>query len=142
MIIVSITDVIEPRYRQLDVASYNGTSIAVLYEVTSDKVDTEIVSIALDSAVTNGDFTTALNTNLAAAGIDDIQVSAGVNPMVTDVSPTSKPTYRPSKAPIRGTAAPSNLATLELTQVIKDIQTCMICRRFSPYYTVLCDFIT
>lgn len=127
MKIISITDVIQPRYRQLTVVSVNNeTFIDVLYEVTSDKMDVRSATATIGSAVTAGEFTNSLNSNLAAAGIEDIQAAASVSPLVIDVSPTSAPTYRPSPAPIVGTSAPTHLPTLELTQVKKGVQSCPV----------------
>ena len=116
MRIVSITDVIDFR-RQLTIVNYNGTLIDVLYEVTSGSMDMKSVSTALASATSSGEFTTSLQSDLAAEGANDIQVSASLSPMVIDVSPTSEPTYAPSRAPIIGTYAPTPLPTLEITQV-------------------------
>jgi hypothetical protein len=114
--IVSITDVTDFR-RQLTIVNYNGTLIDVLYEVTSGSMDMKSVSTALASATSSGEFTTSLQSDLAAEGANDIQVSASLSPMVIDVSPTSEPTYAPSRAPIIGTYAPTPLPTLEITQV-------------------------
>jgi hypothetical protein len=122
--------VIESRYRQLTIVNYNETFIDVLYEVTTDSMDMKSVSTALATATTSGEFTTSLQSDLAAEGLSDIQASANFSPMVVDVSPTSEPTYAPSRAPIVGTYAPTPLPTLELTQVNDDIETFMMCLRF------------
>lgn len=107
--------------RYLAEAAADSPEVDVLYEVTSKTLNMKTITNSLDSAISSGEYTSTLNTDLVAAGVADMKITANIVPMIVDSSPTSEPTRRPTRAPIEGTFSPTPLPTLEVTQVMKNI---------------------
>ena len=100
------------------IAAAESTGIIVNYSVQDKNLDVKVAQGVIAGAVNSGQFNSELQTNLVDADVTDITVSALVMPLIVDLSPTGKPSARPTPSV---SYAPSAPPTLELIQVRPDL---------------------
>ena len=114
--ITSITD--DFALRRMLAAAANSTGIIVNYNVQDKNLDAKTIQSVIAGAVSSGQFNDDLATHLADANVTDITASALVMPLMVDLSPTGKPSARPTPSV---SYAPSAPPTLELSQVVNGV---------------------